>query len=62
LNVKIDFKAHICVGCESCVLLCPVSAINLVNFKVFFDLGKCKKCRICEQVCPMGAIEFQDKV
>ncbi|AWB10220.1 4Fe-4S binding domain-containing protein [Thermodesulfobium acidiphilum] len=60
MNVKINFKSYICVGCDSCVLMCPVSAISLVNFKVFFDYSKCIKCKFCEFVCPMGAIEIED--
>jgi len=60
LSIKFDFKSYICVGCEACVLLCPVDAIKLLNFKVFFDHNKCVKCKICESICPMGAIEFKD--
>lgn len=45
-----------CVGCESCVSACPVSAISVDGGKAKVDEGTCVECGSCVSTCPVGAI------
>lgn len=47
-----------CCGCNSCVLICPKSAIKVVYdrkgfSKIKVDGQKCVECGLCTKVCPM---------
>jgi len=46
-----------CVGCGDCVLVCPYSAISLVEGKSSVNAALCKGCGTCVATCPSGAIE-----
>lgn len=53
----------ICIGCELCVSVCPVSAIAMVDGKAVVDPKKCINCGICKNGngadysgCPVNAI------
>ncbi len=52
-----------CTGCKTCVQLCPVAAIALVNdngkSKAFIDGKYCQACGICVSRCPEEAIGMQ---
>ncbi len=51
---KID--TELCTGCGSCIDVCPVEAISLVDGKAFIKKDICTICRICENECPVKAI------
>jgi len=53
--VKVD--ADECVGCESCVPVCPTEAISMVEGKAVIDQEKCNQCGTCIQECPVDAIK-----
>ncbi len=46
----------VCVGCESCVGACPVSAISVEGGKASVDAGACVECGTCVGTCPVSAI------
>jgi heterodisulfide reductase subunit A len=46
-----------CVGCGDCVLVCPYSALSLVDGKCQVNSALCKGCGTCVATCPSGAIE-----
>ena len=46
----------VCVGCESCVGACPVSAISVNDGKAGVDAGACVDCGSCVSTCPVSAI------
>ena len=46
----------VCVGCESCVGACPVSAISVNDGKAGVDAGTCVDCGSCVSTCPVSAI------
>ena len=48
-----------CIGCGTCVNICPVGAISFVYGKAFIDKDLCIKCHSCENACPMNAIKIQ---
>ena len=42
-----------CIDCLLCWILCPDSAVRVVDGKVIgFDLEHCKGCGICASECP----------
>ncbi len=52
---KID--ANKCVGCKTCMGVCPANAISVDNNgKCFIDKNKCMGCGTCATICPMSAI------
>ena len=51
----------LCIGCCSCVNVCPVNAIKLGDDgKPVVDKNICIKCKTCENICPVGAIKIQE--
>ena len=53
-KAKVD--SNVCVGCESCVGTCPVSAIAMEGGKAKVDESKCVECGSCVSTCPVSAI------
>ncbi|MBQ3494684.1 MAG: 4Fe-4S binding protein [Clostridia bacterium] len=49
-----------CIGCGTCVDICPVGAIFFnEDQKAEIDPKKCIKCGTCEAVCPVNAIQIK---
>ena len=48
----------LCTQCESCIDVCPVSAISIVDDRMFSDPATCIKCCACVKECPEGARTF----
>ena len=53
--MEVDKK--ICIGCGTCVNICPVEAIKMVSGKAEIDKKICINCGSCKNVCPVEAIE-----
>ena len=53
--IKVD--ADECTGCETCVPVCPVEAISMVDGKAVIDQDKCTECGTCIGECPVEAIK-----
>lgn len=50
-----------CVGCLTCVRVCPFNAACMENRGVaFIDLANCRACGICVAECPAGAISLKE--
>lgn len=45
-----------CIGCESCVAVCPVGALNMEDGKAQVDADTCISCGACINECPVEAI------
>ena len=45
-----------CVGCETCVPVCPVEAISMKDDKAQIDPETCTECETCIPECPVEAI------
>jgi len=52
----VKVNAEECVGCETCVPVCPVEAISMVDEKAVIDQEICTACGTCIAECPVEAI------
>jgi len=53
---KIDREK--CIGCETCISICPALAISIVNNKAIVDSELCLDCEECLRECPAEAIRM----
>jgi ferredoxin len=56
LSGKIYFITSECVGCQTCRLFCPASAIRFADCRNEVMQDKCMHCGTCYRECPLGAI------
>jgi pyruvate formate lyase activating enzyme len=47
-----------CIGCGTCVEVCPTNAITLTPRGIVTDLELCRLCGKCAEVCPTKATEI----
>jgi len=47
-----------CIGCGTCVSVCPERAITLTVHGIRTDAGRCKLCSRCADACPSKAVEL----
>lgn len=45
-----------CIGCETCVAVCPVMAIEMEDGLAKIDQDECTECLSCLDECPVEAI------
>ncbi|MGR3319170.1 MAG: FAD-dependent oxidoreductase [Candidatus Anammoxibacter sp.] len=50
---------HLCVGCLTCVRVCPFEIPVINDDNVAYINGDCQSCGICVVECPANAIEFK---
>jgi Fe-S-cluster-containing hydrogenase component 2 len=55
--VKVDSEE--CVGCETCVPVCPVEAISMQDGVAVIDQETCTQCEACVSTCPVEAIKVE---
>ncbi|MDK2916694.1 MAG: hypothetical protein PWR25_1251 [Euryarchaeota archaeon] len=48
-----------CTGCETCVDVCPASAISMEDGKAKVDADLCVDCETCVDECPSEAISME---
>lgn len=54
-GVEISFDAKECVGCNTCLEICPDNALSRDN-PFYIDRDKCSLCFECVEACPSGAL------
>ena len=55
VTLRLDKDA--CVGCGTCLLVCPHGVLVPQNGRVAIsDLDRCMECGACARNCPFGAI------
>ena len=47
-----------CIGCQTCVKICPNKALSKTESGIVTDRSKCTVCGICSSVCPANAMEI----
>ena len=48
---------NVCVGCRTCVDVCPVGAISMGDTVAQIDQEICINCGACQGACSVNAIE-----
>ena len=51
------FITDACIGCQSCVEVCPQQCISAENIPLVINQANCLHCGNCLTVCPAGAVE-----
>ncbi|MEW5872573.1 MAG: 4Fe-4S binding protein [Chloroflexota bacterium] len=54
--MSIQVNHDLCAGCGICVEVCPVEAIQLVDYWAEIDEASCTQCGACVDACPNAAI------
>lgn len=49
-----------CISCDHCRLVCPESAIYVVDKKYEIDHWSCTLCNICVELCPAACIKMTE--
>ena len=56
------YMSRKCVGCMTCINVCPEKALRLEDGHVIRDTLLCKECLACAVQCPVEAMTVQGKV
>lgn len=51
------FITDACIGCGSCVAVCPQQCINTEKIPFVINQENCLHCGNCKEACPAGAVE-----
>ena len=54
---EIVWFATRCIGCRTCIDLCPEKALRLTGQGLIIDRDKCTRCGKCAEECPSTALE-----
>ncbi|RLE52409.1 MAG: ferredoxin [Candidatus Methanomethylicota archaeon] len=58
---KVVVDEEKCVGCGTCVQVCPMGVYELVDNKAKpVNEDQCVACRACEAQCPVQAITIEE--
>lgn len=52
------FRSEKCIGCGTCIKVCPNGAVSVVNGSLVTDEGLCNGCGKCCDACPPEAREL----
>jgi len=56
VNLVLQVRKDLCLGCGLCAESCPQQAISFQSGQAYIDQSKCNHCGLCLDVCPQGAI------
>lgn len=54
---RIMIDSERCDFCGTCVAVCPVDAIELMESTIMVNEALCTRCEFCVDVCPLGVPE-----
>ena len=55
------YNKNKCIGCSSCVEICPEKALALTAEGIQTDFTKCTLCGKCAEVCPTNSMEMSGR-
>lgn len=58
---SIQWYAVKCIGCNSCIEICPEKAISKTEKGIYINRGKCDGCGACVEECPSTALQIFGK-
>lgn len=61
LEKKLFYFEDRCIGCATCVDVCPVQAVTLVDSHTVINRDICNLCGKCVDVCPPMALGFDSR-
>ena len=56
----ISINGQKCDLCGTCVAVCPVDAVEVLEYNISIDEGICTQCQNCIAVCPWSALEMKE--
>lgn len=62
LSESVMYFEYKCIGCRTCMQVCPLSAISFDTGKQHIDRLRCSSCGICCESCPSGALKCVGRV
>ena len=54
---QIEWLGERCIGCETCLTVCPEGALQMTPEGLIIDRERCALCLLCAEACPTLAIE-----
>ncbi|MDR1352968.1 MAG: glycyl-radical enzyme activating protein [Treponema sp.] len=58
----IKWEARKCIGCHTCVKVCPEKNLGFTEKGLGIDRNRCTRCGICAQRCPAKALQISARV
>jgi pyruvate formate lyase activating enzyme len=58
LKPQVQWIANRCIGCDSCIEVCPNGALSKGETALMRDRDLCTACGDCVRACPSGAMEM----
>jgi len=55
---QIHWIANRCIGCQTCLAVCPEGALAVTSDGNRIDRNRCTGCGLCAEECPAGALEL----
>ncbi|MBI9083672.1 MAG: glycyl-radical enzyme activating protein [Desulfobacterales bacterium] len=60
-RAQLQWIGNRCIGCHSCLTVCPEKALSASPDGIIIDRGRCKGCGTCAEECPSTALEIMGK-
>jgi pyruvate formate lyase activating enzyme len=61
IKPQIQWNETHCIGCETCVGMCPNGCLSMTAEGIAIDRDYCQACGTCVDACPSGAMELLGK-
>lgn len=63
MNIRTVVNKNLCMGCGTCVSVCPTAAVDLKKeefFKPYINIKKCNDCGTCLKICPGIKVNYSE--
>ncbi|MFX1325760.1 MAG: glycyl-radical enzyme activating protein [Promethearchaeota archaeon] len=59
---QLEWLEHKCIGCRSCIKVCPNAALALDENGMHINRDKCESCGTCVEECPSTALHMWGEI